>query len=260
VDTEPAEVDWTEHFVGALGLELWVEDDLTHGRAELRPEMLGAASGLPRLGVLATMVDIVAGTPPTGSLNPTVDLRVWLLSRPPTSGPVLLRAQPVKFGRRLYVADTILHTGDPERPFARSTCTFMNERIAEFGTMTSSLATDPLRTGSFDALLGARVLADGSLEMDVHAAVSNGPGGTIQGGAQALLGELAAEHALADRGLFTAVDLEIRFLNRIRGGGVTAAPELDDGDLGIVGARVPVVESEPGGRMASLVSLVCRAF
>jgi acyl-coenzyme A thioesterase PaaI-like protein len=250
--------DLPEHFVASLGLELWVENGLTQGRAELRPEMLGAASGTPHLGVLATLVDIVAGTPPGGPLNPTVDLRIWLLSRPPSSGTIRLEARPAKFGRRLYVAETILHTGDADRPFARSTCTFMNERIdvpMGFGPRD----IPPVLAGPFTELLGARALGDGSLAMDAHDGVRNGPGGTIQGGAQALLGELAAESALADRGAFSAVDLEIRFLNRVRGDGITARAEVDDGDLGIVGARVPIVDAGPDPRVVSLVSLICRA-
>jgi acyl-coenzyme A thioesterase PaaI-like protein len=258
MDFETDDVDVTEHFVGSLGLELWVENGLTQGRAEVRPEMLGAASGTPHLGVLATLVDIVAGTPPGGPLNPTVDLRIWLLSRPPSRGTIRLEARPIKFGRRLYVAETILHTGDRDHPFARSTCTFMNEQI-DMPMMFGPRDTPPVLAGPFTELLGARTLGDGTLEMDAHEGVRNGPGGTIQGGAQALLGELAAEHALADRGAFSAVDLEIRFLNRVRGDRVVARAEIDDGDLGVVGARVPVVEPGPEPRVVSLVSLICRA-
>jgi acyl-coenzyme A thioesterase PaaI-like protein len=254
-ETNP--LDLTEHFVGSLGLELWVEDGLTQGRTELHPGMLASASGTPRLGVLATLVDMVAGTPPSGALNPTVDLRIWLLSRPPSSGVIRLEARPAKFGRRLYVAETILHTGDADRPFARSTCTFMNEAI-DMGLSFGPRGTPRAPVRPLEELLDARMLGDGTLEMDAHERVSNGPGGTVQGGAQALLAELAAERALADGGAATAVDLEIRFLNRVRGDRITARAEVDDGDLGIVGVRVPVVDTGPDPRMVSLVSLIFR--
>jgi hypothetical protein len=92
---DAADADWSASFVGALGLELWVEDGMTHGRALLRPEMWAPGTDVPRLGVLATMVDIVVGTQPDGPLNPTVDLRITLLERPPSAGEVYLVCRPV---------------------------------------------------------------------------------------------------------------------------------------------------------------------
>jgi acyl-coenzyme A thioesterase PaaI-like protein len=258
VSDEAGDVAWTEHFIGALGVELWHQDGLTHGRAELRPEMLAPGTALPRLGVLATMVDIVAGCPQIGMLNPTVDLRVLLVARPPSSGTILLRCDPVKIGRRLFVGETILHTGDPDRPFARSTCTFMNQKIAETGTMFGAGPAGPLGVPSFDEILRARTVARGVLEMDAHGSVSNGPGGTIQGGAQALLGELAAVQALGDRGIFTAVDLEIRFLNRVRSESVVATADvLDDEGIGTF-ARVGIRDADADARLVSLVLVSCR--
>src|SRR5262245_11007844 len=122
-ETEPAS------FVGAIGMELWAERGWTHGRAPIRPEMLAPGTERLRLGVLATMVDLVAGSPPTGPINPTIDLRVTLLGPTPSTGAVHLVCRPVKVGRRLFLGETILHTGDVDRPFAHSITTFMNELI-----------------------------------------------------------------------------------------------------------------------------------
>jgi acyl-coenzyme A thioesterase PaaI-like protein len=242
------------HFVGAMGLELWAEGEFAHARAPIRSEMLAPATGIPRLSVLATMVDIVAGSPPSGMLNPTVDLRLTLVSRPPAAGMIFLECRPAKVGRRLFVGETILHTGDPACPFARSVCTFMNQHFGDAVGMFEPRPVVPLGVPTFDDVLHVRRISPGVLEMDMHARVSNGEGGTIQGGAQALFAELAAEDALAGAGRVTAVDLDIRYLNRVRGESVTATTQVLDGDLADVCVRVAINESGPGGRIVSLVS------
>ncbi len=255
----PEDEEWSAHFVGALGIELWEQDGITHGRAPLRPEMWAPGTDVVRLGVLATMVDMVVGSPPSGAINPTVDLRVTMLSRPPAEGTVYLACTPAKVGRRLFVGETTLHTGDPDRPFARSIATFMNEPIPGAGTMYSAPDREPPRTTrSFDEILNSRFVSPGVVEMDAHPKVSNGPGGTIQGGAQALLGEIAAEHALESRGHFAAVDLDIRYLNRVRTESVVAVATVLPGDLDHVTVRVPITELDDGGRIVSLVSVACR--
>ncbi|MFI5053147.1 MAG: PaaI family thioesterase [Acidimicrobiia bacterium] len=258
MDVEAADAEWTAHFVAALGIEVWHEADRTLGRAELRPEMWTPGTEVPRLGVLATMADLVGGIRPSGPINPTVDLRVTLLSRPPAGGTVLLVCHPVKVGRRLFVGEVILHTGDAHQPFARSTVTFMNQGMGETPITFGPRPREPIGAPSFDDLLRPRVTAPGVVEMDAHASVSNGPGGTIQGGAQALLAEIAAEGMLAPRGRYHAVDLEIRYLNRVKGETVTAVAEVIDGDLGDVCVRVPINDSDAGGRVVSLVSVICR--
>jgi acyl-coenzyme A thioesterase PaaI-like protein len=259
-DTVAADAEWSASFVGALGLELWVENGMTHGRAQLRPEMWAPGTDVPRLGVLATMVDMVVGTQPDGPINPTVDLRITLLERPPSEGEVFLVCRPVKEGRRLFVGEALLHTGDLERPFARSRCSFMNNLMTGVGSMFAPLDAPPTPIPSFDELLRARFLDRGVVEMDAHPGVSNGPGGTIQGGAQALLAEIAAEHALEPLGRYAAVDLEIRYLNRVRTESAVATAEILPGDLAGLHARVPLHETGDDGRIVSLVSIICRAL
>jgi acyl-coenzyme A thioesterase PaaI-like protein len=256
--TPDADEEWSAHFVSALGIELWPEGGITHGRAELRPEMWAPGTDVPRLGVLATMVDMVVGSPPTGAINPTVDLRVTLLARPPAEGTVLLECRPVKVGRRLFVGETLLHTGDADHAFARSTATFMNEPIPDATAMFRPLPGTRLAAPSFDEILNTRILAPGLMEMDAHPRVSNGPGGTIQGGAQALLGEIAAEHALEPRGRFAAVDLDIRYLNRVRTESVVATAQVLPGELEHVTVRVPITGNGDDERIVSLVSVACR--
>ncbi len=265
-EAEPAEFP---SYVGALGMKMWVEDGVTHGRAEIIPEMFAPGTDRMRVGVLATMVDMVAGSPPPGAINPTVDLGVSLLGRPPSGGAIHFVCRPAKVGRRLFVGETLIDAGDPDRPFARSLCTFMNELIPD-ARMHAMRPTVHLDAPSFDDALRPRFVDDATIEMDAHPSVCNGPSGTIQGGAQSLLAEIIAERALAacGDGEYRVVDLDVRFLNRVRTGPVTAtaeilpsdrSPEFDDG----IRVRVPIVElgrdspTSPD-RIVSLVSLRLR--
>ena len=243
-------------FVGALWLELSFVDGLTHGRVEVLPEMLAPGTDRPRIGVLATLVDMVAGFLPTGPVNPTVDLRVSLVARPPSTGTMYLVCRPAKVGRRLFVGETILHTGDVDRPFARSTVTFMNQQMSE-GPGSGGPAAEAITVRSFDDLLRPRYPDAYTAAMDAHPWVSNGPGGTIQGGVQALLAEIAAERAVKPREL-AVVDLDIRFLNRVRSGPVAATAEVSAGEVDDTFVRVAITDLGDDGRLVSLVNLICR--
>ena len=97
-------------FVGGLGIELWTEGDLALGRAEVQPEFFKPGTDRVRMGVLATLVDMVAGSPAHAIINPTVDLRVTLLTPAPTSGAIELVRYPVKSGRLpLHRRDAAAH-------------------------------------------------------------------------------------------------------------------------------------------------------
>jgi acyl-coenzyme A thioesterase PaaI-like protein len=243
-------------YVGALALDLTFDDGITRGRAELQPEMLAPGTDRPRLGVLATLVDMVAGFLPTGPINPTVDLRVSLIDHPPSTGTIFLECHPAKIGRRLFVGETILHTGDVERPFARSTVTFMNQPMVHEAAFNAPPAV-AIGAASFDDLLRPRERDARTIEMDPHPWVSNGAAGTIQGGAQALLAEIAAERALLPRKLST-VDLDIRFLNRMRSGPVAATAEIAPGDVDDAFVRVAITDVGDDDRLVSVVTLICR--
>jgi acyl-coenzyme A thioesterase PaaI-like protein len=255
-----ADQDWTNHFIRALGVQLWVEDDITHGTAELRAEMWQPGTDIPRLGILATIVDMVSGMRPAGPINPTVDLRVTLLARPPSTGAVFTACRPVKAGNRLFVGELEIHTGDPSQPFAHATVTFMNQPLGGMGFIPFSTGPEP-EGEQLDHLLNARFPTTTTVEMDAHPSVSNGPGGNIQGGVQAVLAQIAAERALEARGRFSAVDLHIQYLNRVRTASVVATAHVMPGDLGEVVVRVPINEvgaANEGGRIVSLVTIVCR--
>jgi acyl-coenzyme A thioesterase PaaI-like protein len=246
-------------FVGGLGIELWVEGDLARARAEVQPSFLKPGTDRVRMGVLATLVDMVAGSPAHAIINPTIDLRVSLLDRAPASGAIELVCHPVKVGQRLFVGETLLHTGDPSRPFARSMCTFLNRPLEVMREDQSKFPVSELGSSTYDEALQLRESVPGTFEMEVHEVVRNGANGTIQGGAQALMAELAGERALADHdGDDEVVDLEIRYLNKVQTGPVLATGEVIPGPLDGTCVRVPIIEPAPDGRVISLTTLLCR--
>jgi acyl-coenzyme A thioesterase PaaI-like protein len=247
----------TPSFVNGLGISLWTEGDLALARAEVQPEFFKPGTDRVRLGVLATLVDMVAGSPAHAIINPTVDLRVTLLSPAPTSGVIELVTYPVKSGRLLFVGETLLHTGDPAQPFARSVCTFMNKPLDT--QRTGIFPLGPLGADHYDASLQVREPEPGVFEMDNHEIVRNGANGTVQGGAQALLAELTGEQALTHlEGDFLATDLEIRYLNRVKEGPVRASAEVVPGTFDGAWVRVGMTEPPIDNRIVSLTTLQYR--
>jgi acyl-coenzyme A thioesterase PaaI-like protein len=245
-------------FVNGLGISLWTEGDLALASAVVQPEFFKPGTDRVRLGVLATLVDMVAGSPAHAIINPTVDLRVTLLSPAPTTGTIELVTYPVKSGRLLFIGETLLHTGDPTQPFARSVCTFMNKPLD--AARTDIFPVGQLGAEHYDASLRVREVEPGVFEMDNHEIVRNGANGTVQGGAQALLAELTGEAALASLdGDLTAVDLEIRYLNRVKEGPVRAQAEVVPSSLDGPWVRVATTEPPAGDRIVSLTTLQYRA-
>jgi acyl-coenzyme A thioesterase PaaI-like protein len=248
-----------EHFVAAMGLEQWSEGTTTHGRAEIRSALCAPGSEHPRIGVLATMVDLVAGSQPEGPINPTVDLRLRVLARPRAS-EVHLRCEVLRVGRTLFVGQTLLFADADETPFATSVVTFMNRPMTSRGDgPIQRAAAGP--SSHVDDLLAARF--DGhTAELDPLPGLTNGPGGTIQGGVLALLAELLAERALALDGPMEVVDLDIRYLNRVKVGPVRATAEVvalpAPGSAAEATVQVKMTDIGDGGRLTAYVCATAR--
>ena len=94
-----------DHWVTAMGVVLEHEPPTARGRSAVLRSMLSPATGRPWLGVLATMVDLVAGHVPDGPRTPTIDLRLQLVGPAPTEGGIDLVGRPVKVGGRLVVSE-----------------------------------------------------------------------------------------------------------------------------------------------------------
>jgi acyl-coenzyme A thioesterase PaaI-like protein len=250
----------TPHWVGSMGLATSVVDGRTQGTVTVTPAMLGPGTDLLRVGVLATLVDVVGGTPPTGPLNPTIDLRVQMVSRGPCTGRLLLECRVLRMGRTLYVAEVPVFAEGSSVPFAVGTVTFMHRPVPGAPTFDGMTKGSP--PGSLDELLGARRNADGVAELEQNPVVSNGFTGTVQGGAQAMFAELATEWALSDRGHPTGTqvvdDLDIRYLNRLASGAMQAVPELWPTDDGGFAVRAALTDAADPDRVVSFVRLRTR--
>jgi acyl-coenzyme A thioesterase PaaI-like protein len=156
-------------------------------------------------------------------------------------------------GRILKMGSTIIATEarftEPgsERPIAYSYVTFMRAPKAEdvMGPISDTRAFGPTNMRSpFAEQLGARVLSPGVVELDRHPYVMQ-PTGTIQGGAVALMGELAGESLLGA----PVVDLDVRYLSTVRvGPALTSATALDRST-----ARVEVHDTGNGNRLTTLM-------
>ncbi len=238
-----------------MRLDQWSEGTTTYGRADVRPQLCAPGSDHPRIGVLATMVDLVAGSRPDGPINPTVDLRLRVLARPAVS-KVTLRCEVLRAGRTLFVGETRLYADAEETPFAMSVVTFMNRPITWWSAAPAARApTGP--SLHVDDLLAARFDGPGAAEIDPLPGLTNGVGGTVQGGVLALLAELVTERALAEDGPVGVVDLEIRYLDRVRVGPVRAVAEVVGPPAAVSGSKadpmvqVRMVDVGDGGRLVA---------
>jgi acyl-coenzyme A thioesterase PaaI-like protein len=244
-----------DHFIPYLGLDVWHEDSRTWGRATITPQMLVTGAPRLRLGLLFTMADVVGGSPSTGILTPTIDLRLQLLQRAPTAGDVLLEARPIKVGRRIWTGEVLCYGPDL---FARGEYSFMNSHLSGAARYPPPKSAKPLPAPSFDELFQMRALDDGTIEMDAHEAVRNGIAGTIQGGAQATMAEVAAERALSGQGDHAVWDLSVRYLNALKEGPAVARAEVLPGDGTNPVVRVSITDEGSGGRIVSAALAVCR--
>src|SRR5579862_2497867 len=87
------------------GLGPWeLEGDWRHTEGWIGPEGCIEGTDRPLTGVLFGYLDIVAGSPPSGPINPTVDLQVRLFSQP-RQGRIRFTARTLRQGRSLYVAE-----------------------------------------------------------------------------------------------------------------------------------------------------------
>jgi acyl-coenzyme A thioesterase PaaI-like protein len=243
------------HFMAKLAINLTRgEDGSIIGDAPVRPELFAPGTQWARAGLLTTMVDLVSGHVPDGPHGPTVDMRLRIVAPPPTTGRIRLVARPLRVGRRLIVSETALSAGPDATPFAWATSTFINNVVADFMEDHQPDAP-PMDEASFDEFLGATIRDETTLEVMPNPRIDNGIQLTVQGGAQALLGELAAAHALGGGAPLVATDLDIRFLDRLYVGPLAARAVAVEGHDGIARAHVTLFDAGKDDRTVSAVSL-----
>jgi acyl-coenzyme A thioesterase PaaI-like protein len=243
-----------DHFLHMLAVSLGTDGDAVTGTAPVRPELFAPGTTRIRTALLLTMVDLVAGHTPDVPLAPTVDIRVQVFAPNPTTGTILLRCRPLRVGSRMVVSETELLDGTTGVPFARALSTFLRMALGP-GAAHGTRPVPAMPAASFDEFLGARVVHAHRLELDPDPRLDNGHVGTVQGGVQSFLAELAAEHALGDGRRLVATDLDIRYLSRLDVGPLAATVEAVPSADGRATARVRLTDAGDDDRLVSYVSL-----
>jgi uncharacterized protein (TIGR00369 family) len=239
-------------FITNLGISYRAEGDLVAGHFEVTEDMRVAGTHLVRAGVLATVADVVSGWGANAAVFPriplTVDLTVHRL-RPFAGDTLEVVARLLKVGRTTVVAE-IRFTEEQDVVLSHATFTVSPrpEDVFAEGFGVTIGAPRPARRPSLTKPIlddiGARLVGPGVAELDRVPYVMQ-PAGTIQGGAVALLAELAAE----SRAGAPIADLEIRYLSAVRVGPARAVAEVLRPGL----LRVEVRDTGHADRLASLV-------
>jgi acyl-coenzyme A thioesterase PaaI-like protein len=238
-------------FIAELGFSYRVEGDGLVGEIELPDEVRSPDGGRPRPSVLATVADVLAGALANQLTSPRVALTTDLSVRDvqPTDAPriEIQATRLLKAGRTLVTAEVWFVEGGSRRVIALSHSTFMAsprpQDVIDLPPLGNAYSGGGLRR-PFPELVGARIVGPGVVELDRVPYVTQ-PAGTIQGGAVALLGELAAESATGA----PVTDLELRYLSTIRiGPARTASTVLTDSSV-----RVEIRDAAQPGRLATLV-------
>ena len=245
--------------MSSLGLVTWTEGGVTHGRAAPLPGWYRRDGSL-RISALAFLADVVGGMPPTGAINPTVDLRVQYLADMGHEGPVHAVCHPAKVGRRLFVGELVFDQGGTV--IARATVTFMNERIGDpegDGTLSSGWAQDgagPPPSFELEGFLHPSFPEPGMMVVELAPNLYNGYG-AMQGSVLAVMADLASERAFgADRPL-TVRDLDIRFLNRAKTGAVAAIATIVGSERPQTYVRVALCDANEPTRLIAVATTVC---
>ena len=233
-----------------FGFDLSEDGATLSGDATITDALRPAGSSLPRPSVLATIADCAAGVPACLSTAPqlavTLDIVVRIVSD--RSGDSLeLTGEIVKIGRSTVAAEVRFADAATHELVAHSYVTFMPSPRPQ--DTAPPLIRGMRTTGSmpvaFPDHIGVRVLEPGVTEIE-HGPFLQQASGTLQGGAVALLAELAAE-SLTGR---PVLDLDARYLTAVRQGpGRATAVSLGAGLL-----RAEVRDVGNDNRLAALVT------
>jgi len=236
-------------FLFDLGYAYRVDGGVCLSDITVGDELRAPGSRLMRTSILATLSDVVGGALANraiaGRVPLTVDLAVHCLA-PVEVTELTMAGRVIKPGRSTVVTETWFSERGEERPLALSHATFVAspnpaDVIEVYG---DAFSTQRRLDRPLPDQLGIRRLQPGVAELDRSAYVTQNSG-TIQGGALALLAEVAAESLVAA----PLAGLEIRYLSAVRAGPARATAEV----LGAGVVRVEVRDRGNEGRLAALV-------
>lgn len=272
-------------FVGDMDIaSLLVNKERCLMRAPLT-DAVRSPSGVASLGMLITMVDVGASDPALAACRPdwtaTQDLSMhgasWI-----TEGPILVDNQLVRVGKKLIVVRADVYDGRGVEDFdaieaaidagevplaARSLVTFARlpgaaARDADDYNPANWVGDirhrpwDRPPAGTMYERMGLRVLdaAGGRVELDRTPYVANSIG-TINGGAQAVMIETAAE---AMRPGLAASDMQLHFLSQVKAGPAQSRGRVvrEAGDHSVV--DIDLVDAGNGDQLLTMATVTLR--
>lgn len=252
------------HMLRDLRLATEPEASGSCSRIPLVPELEGA--GGPRLGVIATLVDVAGGAAALEAVKPdwiaTSDLAVHRLD-PPVGSSLEARPQVVRAGRSSVVLEVEVRSGGAQVALATMGFTRLSARGGAqqhpgrpAGRVDFAHPESGLRRPFLEAIgVQERDAAAGVVELAMGPYVGNSLG-ALQGGAAATLLDRAAELAGREAlGVEVAVsDLSIHFIALGRVGPIrTRARLLRRGEAGAL-LRVELMDSGAEGRLGALAT------
>ena len=198
------------------------------------------------------------------SLALTLDLTYSAVRRPPAD-VVHARARILKRGRSTIFTETVL-TDPAGEPFGACLGTFVSsprpqDRLLHDPMDALGRPTEPPRLDRpLVDHMGIRLVAPGVAELDRQPKVLN-QGQTLQGGAVAILSEVAAASAASEAvgAPMVVTDLDVRYLAayRVGPGRATAVPMVVRGEGGDTTVRVEVRDAGRDDRLGTLALARC---
>jgi acyl-coenzyme A thioesterase PaaI-like protein len=250
-------------------------------RAPLTPAVTSAA-GSARLGVLVTLADIAASDPALASCLPdwtaTQDLNLHA-ALPLVDGPVVVDARLLRLGRKVVVVSVDVFDGHGVEDLRQLQAAIDgHERSAlaarglvVFARLPGTAAHgvddhDPNQwlgqvrhhqhgepiADAYDEM-GFEVLDSvaGIVQLERTPYVANSIG-TINGGAQAMLAEVAAEAVLPH---LVATDVQLHYLAQMRAGPARTTATVMRATAGHAVVDVSIVDAGDGGRLLTLATV-----
>ena len=199
------------------------------GTATLSEHLRHPATSVPRLSVLATIADCVAGVAAGSAFHPrlglTLDIGVHIIA-PKIADDLAIAARLLKEGRTTVSAEVRFSDRWTGELVAISDLTFIaSPRPQDLApTALAYVRSEGTMPVPFPDHVGVRRVQPGIAEVELGPLVAQASG-TVQGGIIALLAEVAAE-TLCDR---LIVGLDVRYLAAVRSGpGRASARALND--------------------------------
>jgi acyl-coenzyme A thioesterase PaaI-like protein len=235
-------------FTADLGHRHRFDDDGSIVDIPITPTLLTSDGKGIRVSVLAAFADLTTGSIASAALAPRIPLTVSLrIHRASMIAPdsLVARGRVVSLGRTHAVLEAEFRATESTELVASSVVSFMaSPRPGDvFRTPIREFSARGSISAPFADQLGAVVLAPGMVELERRPYVMQGSG-TVQGGALALVAELAAESA-ASR---SVLDLDLSYLSAVRHGPVRSSVRVLDQST----IRVELVDAGDSNRLAVL--------